>query len=213
MKVLHITNWYPNEWNTYEGVFIKEQFDVFKTITDTQLVNVQIRRGSSIFKFRHLRYNGKEEAYLIFTSLDKWKIVELLSTLLLLFVLYKKKVNKFDILQIHIAYPLMRFYGWWKKFIKIPILISEHWSAYHLNFNLPPGNRSLDKIRSIFRHRLPVITVSKALQNDIAAFALRNDIKFYYLPNIIDTDAFNLNRQKDNIQRENSSVNFFIVNV
>ena len=30
LKVLHITNWYPNQENTYEGVFIKEQFDIFQ---------------------------------------------------------------------------------------------------------------------------------------------------------------------------------------
>lgn len=210
MKVLHITNWYPNEWNTYEGVFVREQFHVFTEVTEAKIINVQVRVGKPLFAFKHQNISDKEAAYFIITSLKKWKIIELFSTYLMIYVLIKEKVNKYDVLQVHIAYPLLRFYKWWKKLVKVPIVISEHWTAYHLHFNMGQNNKKLDGIRSVFWSKLPVITVSRALQNDIYTFAKTKDFPSFVLPNLLDLNTF----KYVEAERENKGlINFFIVNV
>lgn len=209
-KVLHITNWYPNEWNTYEGLFVKEQFNVLAEVTEARLINVQVRAGNSLFKIKHRKYNDKEEAYFILTSIKRWKVIEVFSTLLLIYVLFKEKVNKYDLLQIHVAYPLLRFYKWWRNLFNVPILISEHWSAYHFHFNLPVTSKKLDGIMSIFWSKLPVITVSKALQKDIYAFSKNDNFKSYILPNLIDLNTFKYTDKGNEVK---PFIKFFIVNV
>lgn len=213
LRVLHITNWYPNHWNTYEGIFVKEQFDAFCSVTSAQLVNVQVREGKSLFSLKHFRYNEREEAYFILTSITRFRIIELLTSLLLLYVLYKKRANKFNILHVHVAYPLLLYYKLWKRFLKIPVVISEHWTAYHYNFNLIKGSKGHNRIRSIFSNGLPLITVSRALQKDIVLFAERNDFKKYVLPNIIDLNVFRFLNVSEKDENPDKLFSFFVINL
>jgi len=197
-KILHITNWYPNPWNDLEGIFIKKQFDLFKEVTDSQIVNVQVREGKKFFEFKHFKYSKNEEGYFIFTNIKSSKIKEILTTLLLLCVLFKKKYKQFDLLHFHIAYPLLIHYYLWKKLIKIPVIISEHWSAYHFNFYMPKKTKKLNGIKRIFKQNIPIITVSKALLKDIEEFSGEKQNKYLILPNVINENIFYFKKNPQN---------------
>lgn len=208
-KVLHVTNWYPNAWHEHEGVFIKEQFDVFSQVTDSKLVCVQVRPGESWFGFRYFRYGDKESGYFVLTKVKSSKLIELITTLLLLFVLKKENVNEYDLLHVHMAYPLLAKYHWWKKWLKAKLVISEHWSAYHNHFYMPKETRKLDGIKRIFRQKIPVVTVSVALLNDIQKFSGTDDFKSYVLPNVIDQERFHYYSHDDMVPIPQ----FFMVNL
>jgi len=205
-RVLHITNWYPNEWDSLEGIFIYEQFKIFSNVTNSHIINIQVRDYNKLFKFKYIKYSKNQEAYYIFTKIKTHKIIEIITTFLLIFVLFKSKYKKFDILHFHIAYPILSYYHIWKKFIKSRIIISEHYSAYHFNFYMPKDTKKLDGIKRIFRQDIPLISVSKALIDDIKNFSNSN-FKSIVIPNIIDTDYFFI---KDKVS--NSVVRFFSVN-
>jgi L-malate glycosyltransferase len=190
-KVLHLTSWYPNPWHKHEGIFVQEQYRVFSQVTDSRMINVQVRSGSKWFEFRYIRYGDNESGYYILTKVKRSKIIELLTTLLLLWVLRKEKVNQFDLLHVHIAYPLLVHYFLWKKLLKVKILISEHWSAYHFNFYMPETTKKLDVIKNIFRQQIPVVTVSTSLLKDIQKFSGTKDFVGYVIPNVVDQDIFN----------------------
>jgi len=208
-KILHITNWYPNAWNDLEGIFIKEQYKVFSEITDSHLINVQVRNGKKLIEYKHIKYSENEEGYYLLTKIKSNKIIELLTTFLLLWALIKTNYKKYDLLHIHIAYPLLAYYFIWKKFIKLPIIISEHWSAYHFNFYMPKESKKLDGIKRIFKQGIPLITVSTALKLDIENFANVESIPSIVIPNIIN---FQQNTYKnDNVK--NNIPTFFIVNI
>jgi len=206
-KILHIANWYPNKWDNIQSKFIKEQYKVFTEVTDTKLINVQVRDGKKWITYEYIKYSEHEEGYYLLTKIKVNKIIELLTTLLLLWVLIKSKYKRYDMLHFHIAYPLLIHYYIWKFFIRIPIIISEHWSAYHFNFNLPKNTKKLSTVRKIFKQNIPVITVSKALGEDIKTFANVSDFPLCIIPNIIDTKIFYLK----NIP-QNKIPTFFIVN-
>lgn len=213
MRVLHISNWYPNEWVAHEGVFIREHFHLFSTVADSRLINVQVRPGDKWFEFRHRRYNERESAYFILTKITKVRLVEVLTSALLLWVLLKERASTFDIWHFHIAYPLLIHFRWWKRWwrqgLTKRILISEHWSAYHFNFRLPNDTKKLDRVKKIFRQNLPVVTVSQALLDDIRKFSNTNDFPSYVIANVIDDTVFRVIP----CAMAKSHINFFMVNV
>ena len=206
-RVLHITNWYPNEWDSLEGIFISEQFKIFSHITDSRLVNIKVRNFNSFLKFKYIRYSSNEEGYYILTRIKSHKIIEIMTTILLIFVLIKSKYKDFDLLHFHIPYPMLSYYFIWKRFIKSKIVISEHYTAYHFNFYMPKDTKKLDRIKRIFRQDIPVISVSKALIDDIKTFSY-SDFKSIVIPNVIDINYFFLKEKKI----QNKIVKFFTVN-
>jgi len=207
-RVLHITNWYPHKWNDVEALFVKEQFDLFSEVTDAKLLHVEVRQGNHWFKYEKIEYSEKETGYYLLTKIKTFRIIEILSTFLLLWALFQNKVKKYDLLHFHIAYPLLTYYHIWKKFIKVPIIISEHWSAYHYNFFMPKETTKLERMKNIFRQSLPLITVSKALLNDIQTFAGTKEFPSYVVPNVIDLDIYHYR----SVKWEKTRPVFFIVN-
>jgi len=208
-KILHITNWYPNQWESLEGIFIQEQYKVFSEVTKSHLINVQVREGKKLFEYRYIRYSDAEEGYYLLSSIKSLKIIEILTTFLLLWVLMRSHYKKYDLLHFHIAYPLLTYYSWWKRIIKKPLLISEHWSAYHFNFYMPKETKKLDRVKNIFRQNIPLITVSKALLKDIQMFSGTENFPATVIPNIIDPKYF---YYKNNSVSSEIPV-FFMVNV
>lgn len=194
-RVLHITNWYPNPWHEHEGIFVKEQFNLFSQVTDSIMVNVQVQPGYRWFQFRYFKYSEKESGYFILCKVKSQKIIELLTSLLLLWVLNREKVNKYDLLHVHIAYPLLTYFFLWKKWLTTKVLISEHWSAYHYNFYLPKNTRKLERIKIIFRQQIPVVAVSTVLLQDIRHFSGADDFRGEVIPNVIDQEYFCFDEQ------------------
>jgi len=207
-KILHIANWYPNKWDNIEGIFVQEQYKVFSEVTEGHLINVQVREGKKLFEYLHIDYSESEEGYYVLTKIKSQKIIEILTTFLLFWALYKSEYKKYDLLHFHIAYPLLTYYSWWKRIIKKPLLISEHWSAYHFNFYMPLSTKKLDRMKNIFKQNIPLITVSKALLLDIQIFSKTKEFPSFIIPNVID--------QKYYYYRENKLKNtvpvFFTVN-
>jgi len=189
-KILHISSWYPNKWDDLEGIFVKEQYKVFSEVTDGHMLNVQVREGEKLCRYVYVEYSENEEGFYLFTRIKSQKIIELLTTFLFLYALYKVNFKKYDILHFHIAYPLLTYYSWWKRVIKIPLLISEHWSAYHFNFYMPWETKKLDRMKGIFRQQIPIITVSTSLLKDIQKFSNTKDFPTKVIPNVIDQKCF-----------------------
>ena len=209
MKVLHIANWYPNKWDDLQGVFIKEQYKVFSEVTDSHLINVQVRDGKKVIEYEYIKYSENEEGYYLLTKIKSNKVIELLTTLLFLWALIKTNYKKYNLLHIHIAYPLLIHYFIWKRIIKLPVIISEHWSAYHFNFYIPKKSKKLDGIKRIFRQGIPIITVSNALKSDIEDFSNIKITPSIVIPNVLKVKktSSRKNYNKDDIST------FFIVNI
>lgn len=208
-KILHITNWYPNKWHNLEGIFVKKQFKLFAEVFPSHLINVQVRHSNSIFKYRHVIYSDDEEGFYIFTKVKSVKLIEIMTSLLLLWSLSKSKYKNYKLLHFHIAYPLLNYYSWWKKLIKLPLIITEHWSAYHYNFYLPKSTRKLKRVKYIFKQKIPVISVSKALLFDIQKFSGSEDFPSIVIPNVIDRIYFDCKNKSSSSDKPT----FFMVNV
>jgi glycosyltransferase involved in cell wall biosynthesis len=185
MKVLHVTTWYPNPVNSNDALFIQRHIESLNQFVDHKVLHLQVTPAR---KFSYLNKSISDGQQLIFKlPFESWVVTELISAILLSYLLLRAKVNsQFDIINFHIAYPNLAYWHLIKKFIRTPIVITEHWSAYHFNFGV---NKKLPKIQNIFKHSIPVITVSKALAKDIVEFSGEN-FSNYVVPNIVDSKTF-----------------------
>lgn len=183
-RVLHIANWFPNPWNDLEGLFVRDQIELFNEVANSSTIVVQVRNHTNNrLIFRQVDLGSDAQGHYLFTKFKSGLATRILTTTLLLIALTKIRFWKFDVLHFHIAYPLLSYPSFLRFILRRPMLVSEHWSAYHFNFYLPSDSKSLAPLRRPFSSRIPVLAVSQALLNDIYRFSCRDDFKGYIVPN------------------------------
>ena len=187
LKVLHITNWYPDKINPFKAMWIKKHVEALNLFCDNDVYHVEIKSGCLKLWLNHFSKNEKSIRLLI--PFKKWFYIEIFTTFLLIYVLiFKVRLKSYDIINFHIAYPLCTYLHLLKHFIKQPIIITEHWSAYHFNFNVQKLSK-LKRIKTIFTNYIPFITVSESLKNDLNIFSNKKNI-IHVIPNVVDINSF-----------------------
>lgn len=186
MKVLHITNWFPDE-NTLEGIWIKRHIKSLSPYANQEVWHVAVKHTNT-FKIVTAFDRGVNRI-IIHSFVHKWFLTEILNFVLITYVLLiRSRATKFDIVNFHIAYPQLTYWRLIKGSIKTKTVITEHWSAYHFEFNVVKKNK-LKRIRAIFKQNIPVIAVSQSLLGDIIRFA-DGSFKGFVVPNVVDTTIF-----------------------
>jgi glycosyltransferase involved in cell wall biosynthesis len=184
MRVLHITNWYPTVEQPMKAIWIKQHIDALEEFCSNHVYHVEVEPADE-YSFKFFENSNNRKTYRVKLPTRRFFIIEIISAFLLFYILlFKIRLKNYDLINFHIAYPLLTY--WWiiKKMIKVPVVITEHWSAYHFNFGLPPSVR-LSRIRRIFKQGIPLIAVSEALANDIKHFSKAN-FPTHIVPNIVD---------------------------
>ncbi len=185
-RVLHIANWYPNRWNPIEGKFVAAQVNCFAAVTQAKLVHVQLRTDDRHWLWiEQVELAPDRKAYYLLTRLRNERLQNILTTALLLCVLITERFWRQDMLHFHIAWPLLAHAHLWRIFVRVPMVISEHWSAYHYNFHLPETAPALRRLRGPFRQGIPVIAVSQSLLADIRRFSGDAPFAGHVLPNFV----------------------------
>ena len=190
MKVLHVVNWYPSEPNPNEGLWIKKHIASLKGLVEKQFVlHIEVKPFHNFGFFRE--DNESLIQRIFFLPINSWFIIEIMTALLLSFYLFRLKVSKkFDLINFHIAYPLLTYWHLIKKFVHVSVVITEHWSAYHFSFNVKK-TKSLRRIKRIFQDGLPLIVVSKALKGDIQNFSCNYSFPVFVVPNVVSEEFIN----------------------
>jgi glycosyltransferase involved in cell wall biosynthesis len=187
---LHITNWYPNPFQPREAPYIREHFKALSTADRKELWHLQVRSEGGRFRL-HRGRQGDRESYLILdTPITTWRVLEWLHLALLVRLRASLGRRWWDVVVVHIAYPLLRFPGVVKRQFGGELVIVEHWSAFHFGFNLEEGSAGRHRIQKIFQQGIPVMAVSEALLADIERFAGVDSLPGYVVPNVVDTSLF-----------------------
>jgi L-malate glycosyltransferase len=195
LKILHISYWYPTEAKPNEALWIKKHINSIKPYSDTNVVlHLEIKPASG-FKFTRT-YLREEIHHIVEIPLSSWFIIEWMTSITLLYYFYKLNVNRFDLVNFHIAYPNCTHFRYFQRWIKQPVIITEHWSGFHYNFNIQnPKKRK--RIQRIFHSDYPVIAVSDALAKDIKEFTGAS-FPWFIIPNIVDTNVFKYHPDAEN---------------
>ncbi len=200
MKVLHIATWFVSEQDPNKAIWIKRHLESLETHVQEQFVVHLEVIGGEKFKFYKKDWKKGFQRKLTVPS-RSWFLLELLTSVLLFCYLKKVGLHRFDIVNFHIAYPTLTYWHIIKRFFSIPVVITEHWSAYHFNFGV---DKPLPRVQRIFRQNIPVITVSNSLAADIRKFA-NSEFQRFIIPNVVEASIYSPNLS---VERENE---FFMV--
>ncbi len=129
-------------------------------------------------------------------NLRRWRFIEWLTFLQVLWLGMTRRntIQAADIIQIHIAYPLLRHWSKLQWLYRKPLVVTEHWSAYHYRFHIEDEHK-LQPMRALFRHADLLICVSEALKDDISKFSSGSLPKTAIVPNVVDTEVFRFREQ------------------
>ncbi|MDF1629709.1 MAG: glycosyltransferase family 4 protein [Alcanivoracaceae bacterium] len=185
-KILHIASWYPNPWDGLEGNFVRDQIRVFRQELDAETIVVQVRTSAGHWpRLRTITLDDGARGYFLLAAVKPGKVLEWLSSIFLVIVLIRERAWLYKALHFHIAYPLLLHSRLWRKIFRRPIMISEHWSAYHYNFYLPESSKALLTLRKPFQQGDAVLVVSKALLRDIRRFSGCDSFPQFVIPNFV----------------------------
>lgn len=148
---------------------------------------MEVVKGSFSVSWGKIDISGNR-CYIVSLPFQIWLVTEWISYWLVRYIVSKEK-GKFDIINFHIAYPLCTHLKGLNRSIHKPVVITEHWSAYHYHFGIK-GSKKLEKIKRIFGYADKIITISEALRKDIIDFSGNCDLDFAVVPNIVDTEIF-----------------------
>jgi len=190
-SILHVCGWYPNKINPKEALWIKRHIDSLAAYAQNEILHFEVKHGE---KFKIIKKNkiGISQTIIV-APLRSWFIKEWLYFIWLTYqLLIKRKHVNHNLINFHIAYPVLTHWHLIKKIISKPVVITEHWSAYHFNFGV---SKELRRITRIFKHNIPVITVSEALKRDIQKFSKAN-FPSHVVGNVVNSNIFHLSKKK-----------------
>ena len=190
LRILHITNWFSDPQAPHRTPFITEHLEALAPYVSQQLWHVEVQDSAQPWHLQMIDRGAGRHALLLQSSVRSWQLRELLTLLLLLILRFRLWRGGWDLVVVHIAYPLLRFPRLVRLLFGRRLLLIEHWLAYHTNFQLAPGSRSLQRLQSMLATGIPVVAVSQALASDIRRFAARPDLSVTVVPNAVDTSLF-----------------------
>lgn len=187
MHVLHIVGWYPNHLKPFETPFIERHVRALDPLCSNTVWQLDVRQGDRWSL--HRRSLKADRTLIISTPVRRWLLVEWMATVLILWAwLTRDRRRRIDVINFHIAYPNCARLGLLRRVMRRPMVITEHWSIYRLGFK--SGAKGLDRIRRIFHLGVPLITVSRALADDILTFAGPPHPPVHLVANAVDTALF-----------------------
>lgn len=196
IKVLFITRWYPNRYDPMPGLFIQRLAEALTPWCDLAVVCVfpdtecsqknevdfKIENEVRVLRIYLRKKSGKPRTLQTFFDLVRYYR---------LFLKAVKSIKAFqpDIIHGHIM-TRAGFVTWkLSRRMKIPFVISEHWSRYFPNNNTYQGWLRKYFTRLIIGKAAAVIAVSEPLMDAMKKHRLLNP-NYRLLPNIVDTTCF-----------------------
>jgi L-malate glycosyltransferase len=118
------------------------------------------------------------------------RLVEYLTAFLLFIVRVRLGRRWWHGVNVHVAYPLLRFVPFFRWLFGQEIVLTEHWSAYRQGFNLSESSAGRRRIAKSFCYGIPVVAISKALMTDIIKFAGQRSFAQFIVPNAVNQEIF-----------------------
>ncbi|WP_066758505.1 glycosyltransferase [Crocinitomix algicola] len=197
--ILVLPRWYPNKTDEQLGIFIQRQIHLMNNDFRFTVAYAQgIPNLNSKYELTENKSNSFEEYRVYFrqnTGLLK-KVINFYRYRKALKMAIRRCNSKIDLIHTHVPYRTTLFALKLKRKLKIPLVITEHWSG-HLNGKFQAKNK-LDKIlyKKVLAQANNISTVSKTLQK---AFKKNTGYHSVCIPNIIERHTNSSTIKKEGI--------------
>lgn len=166
MKVLHLLTWYPTDEDPLRGIWIERHVGALDQHVEQEVAHLPSLTGP--------------------WRLKEWKAFRWMRAVV--------AQSDADVINVHIAYPLLVYAHLLPASTRKKIVITEHWSYYRFHFY---SSRKLSRVKRIFHRGWPVFAVSQQLIEDIQGFS-GADVQGYVVPNVVDVEVFQPGNDRQN---------------
>ena len=193
LKVLHVASWYPSEVHPSLGNFIERHVEAVATACEVEVWAPVPVRGSagSVMKMREK--NGTElrevegQTFTVRRLYHEATRPQLVGVARSVASVASKMDWTPDVVHLHVAYPAGSAAVAWAKKWGVPVVLTEHWTAYQDFGAVPWWRRRV--IRDVVKRTDAVCPVSADLGEAIAA-AVPGMGTMHVVPNVVDTKRF-----------------------
>ena len=186
LHILFLCGWYPSRVLPNNGDFIMRHAETVSAMNTVSVLHIISKPGISKTEIEVEKDNNLL-TYIAYTKPSKNPFLKLYRFWFAYQALLKE-IGGFDIVHLNKLYPFGLLALHLKKIKKLPFIISEHWTGYHLkeNKSLPWLEKFLSKkITANARFVCPV-------SNDLKKSMLKSGLVGTYeiVPNVVDTVLF-----------------------
>ena len=193
LKVLHVASWYPSEVHPSLGNFIERHVEAVATACEVEVWAPVPVRGSagSVVKMREK--NGTElrevegQTFTVRRLYHEATRPQLVGVARSVASAASKMDWTPDVVHLHVAYPAGSAAVAWAKKWGVPVVLTEHWTAYQDFGAVPWWRRRV--IRDVVKGADAVCPVSADLGEAMAA-AVPGMGPVHVVPNVVDTARF-----------------------
>ena len=193
LKVLHVASWYPSEVHPSLGNFIERHVEAVATACEVEVWAPVPVRGSagSVVKMREK--NGTElrevegQTFTVRRLYHEATRPQLVGVARSVASAASKMDWTPDVVHLHVAYPAGSAAVAWAKKWGVPVVLTEHWTAYQDFGAVPWWRRRV--IRDVVKRADAVCPVSADLGDAMAA-AVPGMGPVHVVPNVVDTARF-----------------------
>ncbi|MFO7940056.1 MAG: glycosyltransferase [Bacteroidales bacterium] len=198
--VLHVASWYPTVDRPFTGDFIQRHIEAVSPEFSGCVLHVHRLEKDSPAKWL-VEHHAHYRLYLRYFSCRFRWFVPLLYTFFYFQGCIKicKQHGRPAILHVHVLNRLALVVGWLQRWLKVPLIISEHWTGYHDNrFEKLPTLQQMAMKKLALRARR-ILPVTVHLQRAMEEKGLIG--KYAVVPNVVNTSLFQFNSLRKNFMK------------
>ena len=203
LNVLFLPKWYPSKFEPFDGNFIENHaiavskkcnLGLIFVHSDEELttnfeVNKIVKHGFPEYHVYYKRPNSGLGIINQASAFFRYRKAQLLG-----YKAYLKEIGKPDICHVHINGKSALLANFLKVSANIPFLITEHWSGYTKENGAFKGYFRKKFHQYTAKQSSGITCVSNYLKEAIESHGISS--KFSIVPNVVDTDLFQIEREK-----------------
>lgn len=203
-KILNICSWYPNELKPTLGNFVQKHAEVISRLNHN--IVIAIFPSTDLKKIKITRNNRNTLTEIIVYYPKRTKglgVFRIIRNYYHHYLAFKKaygivrdEFGKPDIVHLNIVYPLGIWAFWLKKRYKIPYVITENSSGFHLKSEHAYPKSVLRICKKILKNADYILPVSANLRDNLRLLAPSK--KYKMISNVVDENLFELREKLKN---------------
>lgn len=190
LRVLHIASWYPSKVHDSLGNFIQRHIRAISTLHSCELWYASpVSVENPLIGNTEVRDGGGFIEKITYPMATKPGVRAVTRSLLRL--LPGEDVSMPDLIHLHVAFPAGRAARMLAERWDIPLVITEHWTAYHDSQHIPLWRRIA--MRRTAASTSVFCPVTDQLGQKMREFKMKNSMgneQYVTVPNVVDTDLF-----------------------
>jgi len=190
-----LASWYPSKVHSTLGNFCKRHAEAIATLNNvTVLYIVQDKNLSENYSIIKKTENGLEEIICYYKTRGVFGIGYLKAYNYVYQRELKHRISGFHVVHVNVLYRAGYLAKQIHRMHKIPYVITEHWTGYHVNEGKNIGWIQKTLSRKIAANSKLILPVSEHLGKSMKAFGLKSHYRV--VPNVVDVNLFKINKQK-----------------